>query len=62
VMVRVDEARHDDLARRVDLGSAACVKVRSYSDDLLAFDQNVGLGEFSLDARRGIIVVTWRRE
>ena len=45
VMVRIDEAGHDDAAARVDHCGAAAVQVRSDGEDLLAFDEDVGLGE-----------------
>ncbi len=45
VVVRIDEARHDDAAARVDLRRVARVQVRSDGEDLLALDQHVGLGE-----------------
>src|SRR5207247_6996670 len=45
VVVRVDEARHDDLAARVDLAGAAGAQVRPDGEDLLALDQHVGLDE-----------------
>ena len=43
VVMRVDEARHHDAAARVDHRSAIRAQVRPDGDDLLAFDQHVGL-------------------
>jgi hypothetical protein len=45
VMVRIDEARHDDAAAGVDHVGVAGVQVWSDGEDLLALDQHVGLGE-----------------
>ena len=45
VMVRIDEAGHDDAAAGVDHRGAAGLQVRSDGEDLLALDQHVGLGE-----------------
>ncbi len=47
VVVRIDEARHDDLAACVDLVRVARVQVRPDGDDLLALHQHVGTGEVS---------------
>src|SRR4029077_3005913 len=47
VMVGVDEARHDHLAARIDLGCAARAQVRPDGEDLLALDQHVGLRKVS---------------
>ncbi len=45
VMVRIDEAGHDNAAAGVDLGGAADVQVRSDRENLLALDKNVGPGK-----------------
>ena len=47
MVVRVDEAGHDDAAAGVDHRGIAGVQVRSDGDDLLALDQDVGLGEIA---------------
>ena len=44
-MMRVDEARHDDAAARIDHVGAAGVQVGPDRDDLLALDQHVGLAK-----------------
>src|SRR3989454_9078362 len=44
-MVRIDEARHDDAAARVDHGGGVHLQVWSDGEDLLALDQHVGLSE-----------------
>jgi hypothetical protein len=46
-MVRIDESGHDDAAAGIDLRGAACVQVWPNGDDLLAFDQHVGLGKLT---------------
>src|SRR5262249_12872655 len=45
VMMRVDEARHDDAAGGIDLRRAARLQVGSDSQNLLALDQHVGARE-----------------
>jgi hypothetical protein len=45
VVVRIDEARHDDAAGCVDLRRAACVQIRTDRKSFLALDQHVGLRE-----------------
>ena len=45
VMVRIDEAGHDDAAAGVDHRGVARLQLRSDGEDLLALDQHVGLGE-----------------
>jgi hypothetical protein len=47
MVVRVDEAGHDDAPARVDVRGPAGVEVRTDGQDLLAFDQHVGLGEIA---------------
>ena len=47
VMMRVDEAGHDDAAAGVDRCSAAGAKVRPDGYDLLAFDQHVRFDEIA---------------
>ena len=47
VVMRVDEAGHDDPAARVDHAGAGRPQVRADGDDLLAFDQHVGLDEIA---------------
>ena len=46
MMVRVDEARQHDHARRVDHGRVGA-DIRAHGDDLLVLDQDVGLLEIS---------------
>jgi len=43
----VDEARHDDAARRVDLSAPTRRQIRADRDDPRALDHHVGLGEIS---------------
>jgi len=45
VMVRIDEAGHDDAAGGVDVGAAACSEVRADGEDLLALHKHVRPGE-----------------
>jgi hypothetical protein len=47
VVVRVDEAGHDDAAARVDDRRAAGMQARPDGENLLAFDQHVGLREIA---------------
>ncbi len=47
VMVRIDEAGHDDAPARVDHSGAGGAEVGSDVDDLLALDQHVRLGEIA---------------
>src|SRR6516225_7714930 len=44
-MVRIDEPRHDDAARCVDLRRVARLDVLSDGQDFLTFDQHIRLGE-----------------
>ena len=45
VVVRIDEARHDDAAACVDLAGVTDMQVGPDGHDLLALDQHVGRGE-----------------
>jgi hypothetical protein len=50
MVVRVDEARHDDPAAGIDDRGGAGAQIRPDRDDLLALDQHVGLRKIT-DAR-----------
>ncbi len=54
VVVRIDEAGHDDLAARVDLRRAARVQVRADLLNQLTLDEHVGFGEFALVGHAGV--------
>jgi len=47
VVVRIDEARHDDAAAGVDRRGTAHLQIRPDRKDLLALDQHVGLGKIA---------------